>query len=29
MPQLQRINLDFNAAENELADFKKFLDNNP
>lgn len=29
MPQLQRINLDFNAAENELAEFKKFLDDNP
>jgi len=29
MPQLQRINLDFNAAESELAEFKKFLDDNP
>jgi hypothetical protein len=29
MPQLQRIRLDFNAAETELADFKEFLDGNP
>jgi hypothetical protein len=29
MPQLQRINLDFSAAETELAEFKKFLDDNP
>ena len=28
MPQLQRINLDFNQAESELAEFKKFLDDN-
>lgn len=28
MPQLQPINLDFNAAETELGDFKKFLDAN-